>query len=154
MKNIIVIVIGIVIILGGIWYFTSNKSKEAIVPVETTVPVPESSGNVPETQVQNVISATDSGFSPSSITIKKGETITFMSESLQPAWPASAIHPTHTVYPGSNIAKCGTTEENGIFDSCKGLLKGEAWSFQFDIPGTWKYHDHLNPSQYGTIIVE
>ena len=152
MKNVIGIVIVIVVIVGGIWYFTSNKSKEATVPVETTVP--ESSENVPETQVQNVISATDSGFSPSSITIKKGETIMFMSESLQPSWPASAIHPTHTVYPNSSIAKCGTTEEDGMFDACKGLAKGEAWTFGFDIPGTWKYHDHLNPSHYGTIIVE
>ena len=152
MKNVIGIVIVIVVIVGGIWYFTSNKSKEATVPAETTVP--ESSENVPETQVQNVISATDSGFSPSSITIKKGETIMFMSESLQPSWPASAIHPTHTVYPGSDIRKCGTQEQSAMFDSCKGLAKGEGWSFRFDIPGTWKYHDHLNPSHYGTIIVE
>ena len=152
MKNVIGIVIVIVVILGGIWYFTSNKSKEATVPAETTVP--ESSENVPETQVQNVISATDSGFSPSSITIKKGETIMFMSESLQPSWPASAIHPTHTVYPGSDIRKCGTQEQSAMFDACKGLAKGEGWTFGFDIPGTWKYHDHLNPSHYGTIIVE
>jgi len=143
MKNVIVIVIVIVIILGGVWYISSNNTQE---PGNQVSPA----GNL----VSNVVTIASSGFSPSSLTVQKGETITFKNESSQPAWPASAIHPTHTVYPGSSIAKCGTTGEAGIFDACKGLLKGEAWSFQFDIPGTWKYHDHLNPSRNGTIVVQ
>lgn len=151
MKNVIVIVIVIVIVVGGIWYFTSTKPSNYVAP---TTPAPETSQPAAEEQLARVIVAADSGFSPSSITIKKGETITFRNESSQLSWPASAIHPTHTVYPGSNIAKCGTTGAEGIFDACTGLAKGQAWSFKFDIPGTWKYHDHLNPSRNGTIIVE
>ena len=147
MKNVIVIVIVIVIILGGVWYISSNKTREPGTGNQVSP-----TGNL----VSNVVTITSSGsgFSPSTLGIRQGETVTFENEGAQPSWPASAIHPTHTVYPNSNIAKCASAEENTIFDSCKGLLKGEAWSFRFDIVGTWKYHDHLNPSHYGTIIVE
>jgi plastocyanin len=134
----------LLVVIGGVWYLSSSKTPEPGTGNQV------STGNL----VSNVITITSSGFSPSTLGVKQGETITFENEGAQLAWPASAIHPTHTVYPNSSIAKCGTAEENSIFDSCKGLLQGEAWSFQFDIPGTWKYHDHLNVSHYGTIIVE
>ena len=68
-------------------------------------------------------------------------------------WPAAALHPTHTVYPGSDIKKCGTSEAVGIFDACRGLKSGESWSFQFNEVGTWKYHNHLTPTQFGRITV-
>ena len=55
-------------------------------------------------------------------------------------WPASAFHPTHQVYPG--------------FDALKGLGKGESYSFKFDKIGSWKYHNHLNPSVTGIVVVE
>lgn len=151
MKNIILIVIAIVIILGGIWYFASTKPSNYVVP---TTPALETSQPVTEEQLARVIVAADSGFSPSSIAIQKGEAITFRNEGLQLTWPASAVHPTHTVYPGSDIKKCGTQGQEMIFDACKGLAKGEAWSFTFNSIGSWKYHDHLNVSHYGTIIVE
>ena len=56
------------------------------------------------------------------------------------AWPASAFHPTHEVYPG--------------FDALKGINMGESYSFTFDKIGSWKYHNHLSPSVTGAIIVE
>ena len=69
-------------------------------------------------------------------------------------WPASALHPTHTVYPGSDIQKCGTSEGDKIFDSCTGLNKGESFSFTFNEKGDWRYHDHLNPNLNGVITVQ
>ena len=63
-------------------------------------------------------------------------------------WPASAFHPTHKAYPTTGGC-LGST-----FDACKGVLPGESWSFKFDIAGSWKYHDHLKPIVFGTIVVE
>ena len=100
----------------------------------------------------NVIEITASGFNPSSLTIKAGETVTWLNNGNAPTWPASAVHPTHRVYPGSDITKCGTGET--IFDACKGLANGESFSFTFNNKGTWGYHDHLNPSLFGKIVVE
>lgn len=147
--KILLIGAALLIVVGGVWYISSNNQQAYVVPEalapETVTPVPTP---------LRVIVANDAGFSPSSLTVKAGETATFKNESLQPAWPASAIHPTHTVYPNSSIAKCDTPEQSGIFDACKGLNTGEEWSFVFISKGNWKYHDHLNVSHYGTIVVE
>ena len=99
------------------------------------------------------ITYADNGFLPSSLSIKKGDTVAFSNQSSLEAWPASALHPTHTVYPGSDIAKCGASEANGIFDACRGLANGESWSFRFNEVGEWGYHNHINPGHFGKIIV-
>ena len=63
-------------------------------------------------------------------------------------WTASAVHPTHRAYPTTGGC-LGST-----FDACKGVQPGASWSFRFDIAGTWKYHNHLNPNNTGAIVVE
>ena len=102
----------------------------------------------------NMIEITSDGFSPNELKIKKGDDVTWINKDSGEYWPASAMHPTHTVYPGSDINKCGTDEEKNIFDVCKGLKQDESFSFTFNEKGTWFYHDHLNPKLFGKIIVE
>ncbi|MBI1984521.1 MAG: hypothetical protein HYS60_00205 [Candidatus Wildermuthbacteria bacterium] len=101
-----------------------------------------------------MITYADEGYSPQTLSIKAGGTVSFVNQSSSSMWPASAMHPTHTVYPGSGIEKCGTAEQDTIFDACMGIPSEQEWSFQFNEKGTWKYHDHLNPSRFGTIVVE
>lgn len=79
------------------------------------------------------------GFSPSSITVAVGETVTFKNESAVDVWPASAPHPTHTDYPE--------------FDAKKPIKPGESYAFTFTRAGTWKYHSHLNPTHFGSVVV-
>ncbi len=100
------------------------------------------------------VTISNSGYSPSSLTINAGDIVNWENEGTQDNWPASAVHPTHRVYPGSDIAKCGTAEGNNIFDSCRGLANGEEWSFTFDEVGTWGYHDHLHANLRGTVVVQ
>ncbi len=100
------------------------------------------------------VTITDSGYSPQSLTISPGDNVIWRNDGAQENWPASAMHPTHRVYPGSDIEKCGTAEENNIFDACKGLATGEDYTFEFDEVGTWNYHDHLHANLRGNIIVE
>lgn len=90
---------------------------------------------------------TDAGYSPKTLTIKKGSTVTFKNETKEASWTASAIHPTHGAYPTAGGC-LGST-----FDACKGIQPGSSWSFTFDAVGSWGYHDHLNPSHFGKIIV-
>lgn len=126
---------------------TTGQADANTTAGETTAPA--------ETPAEStaIITHTDSGYSPKTLTIKKGSTPTFKNESDNQTWPASATHPTHTVYPGSSIDKCGTAEQSKIFDACGALDKGESWSFKFDNVGSWKYHDHLEPGHNGTIVV-
>ena len=110
-------------------------------------------GTLANSPTANVIEITSSGFTPSELTISKGETVTWINRDTEEHWPASAMHPTHTVYPGSDIKKCGTSEEGNIFDACRGLAPGEIWSFTFNEVGSWDYHDHLVNGLFGKIIV-
>ncbi len=101
-----------------------------------------------------VINMTDSGFTPSEVSINAGDTVRFVNQSSLSRWPASAIHPIHELYPGSSIIKCQTTEADSIFDACRGLNQGESFSFIFAVKGTWPYHDHLQSSMTGRIVVK
>ena len=84
------------------------------------------------------VNISSSGFSPPSITISAGDTVTWVNNDNRSHWPASDNHPLHREYSG--------------FDSF-GISSGGSWSFKFNNKGTWGYHDHQFPSKSGTIIV-
>lgn len=94
------------------------------------------------------VGITDEGFSPAELRIKKGDMVVWTNKGSKSSWPASAMHPTHGVYP----EKGGCIGSN--FDACKGLGNGETFKFVFNQIGSWKYHDHLNSTHFGAIIVE
>ncbi|HEX3099900.1 MAG TPA: cupredoxin domain-containing protein [Patescibacteria group bacterium] len=79
-------------------------------------------------------------FSPSTVTIKSGDVVVFKNNSTTSFWPASGPHPTHTLYPE--------------FDPKQAIAAGQSWQFKFTKVGTWPFHNHLNPSATGTIIVK
>ncbi len=82
---------------------------------------------------------TDSGFEPNKITLVKGGTITFSNTTDKPYWPASNLHPVHSIYPE--------------FDPLRPLAPEEEWSFTFDRLGTYNFHGHLRSYFVGTIYV-
>jgi plastocyanin len=103
---------------------------------------------------ENVVIYTNSGFAPGEMAVSSGETVVFRNESSGDFWPASAMHPTHTVYPGSGLDKCGTAEAGSIFDACRGIAPGGEYSFTFSESGSWAYHNHLQASHFGRVNVE
>ena len=96
-----------------------------------------------------IITYADAGYSPSSVTIKKGETVRWTNNSNAETWPASAMHPTHSVYPDKSAGDC----LGSSFDACRGLKTGESWDFTFNTAGTWRFHDHLRASNTGSVTV-
>jgi len=88
---------------------------------------------------EHVIELRQDGFYPEKITIRQGDTIRFTTTLGQPFWPASNIHPTHTIYPE--------------FDPKESILPKDSWSFEFTEPGLWKYHDHIHANYTGKITV-
>lgn len=107
--------------------------------------------DLPEKERDTVIvTYTDLGFSPKSITINQGDTVIWMNNSSRNMWVASNIHPTHNEYPEESADDCSGSS----FDACTGVGVGKNWSFVFDEVGEWGYHDHLNSSRTGTIVVE
>lgn len=172
-KIIVFSAVAIIIVGAGAGYFLSQKKESPVsIPMneqqqtgsDSTVNTPavqdEASTNTPPTKalpivikkeepfITYVVVYTDSGYTPPSLTIKKGDNVTFKNMSTKGMWTASAMHPTHKEYPTTGGCISST------FDSCKSILPGEEWSFNFDKVGTWRYHNHVNSSQYGSITVE
>ena len=143
MKNIILLFIFLVVIVAlGVFFFQGDKEVVKESPFVLVVP----------TGVEHTVMYGDDGYIPSSLSIAAGDTVIFQNISSHSIWPASNAHPTHTIYPGSGIKKCGGGEV--IFDACSTIAPGQAWEFIFTEQGKWRYHNHMRPSIQGIIIVE
>ncbi len=144
-------VVAVIAVALGAWYFMSQPKIPVINETENVEELGTLNATVKEV---SVITFTESGYSPNPLTIKAGETVKFVNNSEQDFWPASAMYPTHTVYPGSGIEKCDTDARSSLFDSCEGIAPGDSWEFTFNEVGEWAYHDHLRAKFFGKVIVE
>jgi plastocyanin len=86
-----------------------------------------------------VVTYTDTGFAPKPLKVVKGTKVTFVNESSRGMWVASDVHPTHQLLPGFD--QLSTVSKNGVYE------------YVFEKVGTWKYHNHVNPTDTGTVIV-
>ncbi len=114
-----------ILICAGIYFFLERSDSENVF-------------TEPDLKTHTII-LTEGGFSPAEITIRKGDEVMFRTERDMPFWPASNLHPTHSLY--------------AAFDPKQPVSPEESWSFIFDIPGNWKFHDHLDPQKTGMITV-
>lgn len=89
---------------------------------------------------EHTVLLTEDGFTPRNLVIQKGESVTFRTSSRKAFWPASNVHPTHSIY--------------SAFDAKQPIRPSETWTFQFTQTGSWKYHDHVYPRAKGIIEVE
>lgn len=135
-RNAVIAVVGVVVLVLVGWFLTRPKqttspelSKPTQVPVSTESAVFSA----------NTVNITDSGFSPKEIIIKAGGSLTWENQDSVDHTVNSAVHPTHLVYPPLNL---------GVIKS------GEQKSLAFPAVGTYKYHDHLNPSLTGSVTVQ
>jgi plastocyanin len=149
----LLLLIAVILIVFGVMAArrpqTTTVPETTATPTETDAagllqPVPDgaespTSTPIPITNEQATVSLTDSGFSPPTLTVSSGTTVTFVNNGQGAHWPASDPHPTHTALAG--------------FDAKRGLTTGESYSFTFTKVGSWNYHDHLNPTVRGTITV-
>lgn len=146
MGKYIIIVIVVVILLGGGFYFMKKQTsmQQAAPSTQNAQPFssnvqPTSASVTGSAEGANAVSYTANGFEPNTISIKAGQTVTWTNKDSDDVWVASNPHPTHTDYPG--------------FDELKSMSNGQTYSFTFTKVGKWGYHNHLNPSQQGTVIV-
>lgn len=147
-KTLGIIVVVIIVIAGG-WYLL--KGTPASAPASTTeTQTPAPSG--PATSGVTV-TYTDEGFSPASVTVSLGTTVTFINQSSGDMWVASAMHPTHSVYSGTSLSQHCPSTTNDAFDECRAEAPGSLYSFTFAKEGTWKYHDHLDATKFGSVVV-
>jgi len=113
----------------------------------------QSSGNggtVTQTQEQQqtqtaagTVTFSDSGVSPSTVTIKSGESLTWVNNSSKSVQVGSANHPTHTL-----------NRELTSGEFVTELAPGASATVTLTKKGTWGYHNHLDPSVTDKVVVE
>ncbi len=146
---VVIVVVGAVLLMNQDASAPADNGNEMQNETTNPTPTPTPSANEGENPDQNTgepqepqeyqVSMTDSGYTPKDLTVKRGDTVTFINNGTKDIWPASAPHPSHTDYPA--------------FDPKQGVAVGESWSFTFDRVGNWRFHDHLNPTRTGSVRV-
>ena len=146
MKN-AAIVVAILVVLGGGAVLISKNSNNK------TPNNHQSSSNQTNSNTQSntstssnadqnskaTITYSDNGFSPQTLTVQAGTAVTIKNTSSGPFQFDSDPHPAHTDDPELNI---GTVES------------GQSMTFTPTVKGSHGYHNHLNPSDTGILIVE
>lgn len=145
-RNLVVVAVVALVLIAGGWFLMRPKQTVAPAPevqaptsTQSAVPSSASAGAVTNEE-KNLVTVSASGFLPQSITVKAGETVTWVNADTNNHTVNSNPHPTHTLFPILNTV---------------GLIKaGDKKSLQFTTAGVYQYHDHLNPSSTGTITVQ
>src|SRR3989304_9724785 len=134
----ICVVVGL-IIYGLIYYFVLAKKGRYNYSASPVARPAAGSQTTPTAQTQNTVVLTSDGFSPATMTIKAGTTVTWSNQSGSDATVDSNPHPVHTDYSPLNL---------GSFPS------GSTLFLTFDKAGTYGYHNHLGPPQTGSIVIQ
>ncbi len=147
-KTLLWIIIAIIVI-GGAAILLNNRSQSGSTqnsnqtvtqaPSTESPTVATTNPSGPTQTEGQTVTVTAGGFNPSTITIKAGTKVTWINKSGAVISINSNPHPIHTDYSPLNL---GTVQD------------GASVSLTFDKPGTYGYHNHLNPSQTGTIVVQ
>lgn len=150
-NKILLFVVG-ALLLGGVFVLSKNQSKVAPpiqdqqksneVKEEGKEEVTEEEAMEKDEEAANEdmeVAVTEAGFEPQTITVKAGTKVVWENDTEATVDVSSAQHPTHLVYPPLNL---------GNFEA------GKTVELVFAEPGTHKYHNHLDPSKFGTVVVE
>lgn len=136
----VLVIVGAIVLMKGQYQTNQTTTAPSVKPtaIETTSETgAPSEGTARKKEL--IVNVTANGFEPATVTVKSGAKVTWMNKSGSTANVSSAKHPTHLVYPPLNL---------GDFDD------GKSVSLVFAKPGTYQYHNHLNPSQLGKVVVE
>ncbi len=157
--KIVWIVAIIVLLVAGTWYALSAQPAAAPTAEElstTTPALPEATIEEDGGPAFTVITLTGTGFSPSTVTVARGETVRFVNDSSRGMWVGADEHPTHTEYDGTSTREhCANgTNTTGSFDQCTAVQKGDFWDYTFERSGTFGYHNHVGASNTGTVVVQ
>lgn len=167
-NNTLWIVIAVIIVLGlGWWWYASTQqaplSQETATDtgavagsqfVDNSKDSAPSQGTGASATITLgaavTVTYTDAGFSPASVSVKQGQSITFVNKSSNKMWVASDPHPTHEGYSGTTKDQHCPDTAGTAFDECSFAT---TYTFTFGKAGSWGYHNHAAHDHVGTVIV-
>lgn len=141
MKSILLTIAIVIVIIIGFLFFSKKPSvAPTISPTFTASPTMVLQISKPKTHM--VIFLAGGRLSVSELTIKVGETITFLNNDSKPHWPVSGPHPVHNICSRLN--------------SPESIKPGGTQSYILNEVKTCPFHDHSdfnNSALRGQIIV-
>lgn len=141
-KKTIWIIVAIVIVVGGAIGAYAMTQKDAGAPANpsaSNTDKPDTGKKDSDKKAAATITYSDSGYSPSTITVKSGDTVAIKNTSSSEMQFDSDPHPVHTNDEELNAGP---------------VAPGQTITFTVTTTGTYGYHNHLNPSDTGTIVIK
>lgn len=136
MKKVLILLV-VIAVLGGAWLVMKDKSAT---DSEREINISEEqAADVNQQEADHTITYDGNAFSPTSLTVKKGDTIEIINNSGNDLDFASDPHPVHT---GNSELNSGAIAPDGSV------------TITVTKTGSYGYHNHLNDSHRGRIIVE
>lgn len=136
-KKLLIALAVIIVIAGGAYLLmhkSSNNNNSAY-----NANTSSNSSTRSSTQAAATITYSGSGFSPSHITVKSGDTVAIKNSDTDTMQLDSNPHPVHTDDTDLNV---GT------------VSPGQTKTFTVTKKGTFGFHNHLEPSNTATITIE
>lgn len=135
----ITIAIAAIIVLAVVAFvMTRPKNQNSSSSYSSSNP-PQASSSSSDQASATVMSYGDSGFSPASITVKSGGTVTFKNASSQEIQVDSNPHPIHTDDTDLNV---GT------------IAPGQSKTVTLTKTGTFGIHNHLDPTEMAHVTIQ
>jgi plastocyanin len=132
-KKIIWIIVAVTVIIGG------AVGVYALMQQNAGAPSNKAASSDSDKTAAATITYSDSGFSPSKTTVKSGDTVAIKNTSSSDMQFDSDPHPVHT---DDEELNAGT------------VAPGQTVTFTVTTKGTFGFHNHLNPGDTGTIVVQ
>ena len=127
-KRLLWVGIAFAVLLVGVLAVVNMRQPKHVTAPDVTPP--------PTASVQ----ITEDGFVPATLKVKVGTVVIWTNVDSAPHRIAANPYPSHTDLPE--------------LDSKTNMATDGTYRFTFDTPGTFHYHDELNPKTNGTVIVE
>jgi plastocyanin len=141
----VVVAAALLLIVAVIALNTPNRqaADTTVDTTSTSQQTPASSDTEPTNDEEQAVAATitytDSGFEPSSLTVKSGDAIRVENKSSRSLSFNSDDHPSHTEQGELNVGN---------------VSPGSSRVFTVTTKGTWGFHNHDNASHTGSLRVE
>jgi len=130
-KTVFGLLLVVIVVALGLWLLNIRTNNTV------TSNTSKTAGAIPKIAVVDI---TKSGFVPSTLSISVDTRVIWVNEDVAPHLPAADPYPTHSQLP-SLVAP-------------RALGQKETYSFLFTKAGTVQYHDDLNPTLTGTIVIK
>jgi|SRR5581483_870457 len=143
-NKIVLSTIAVIVVLGGVFLLSKRSNQKS---TQNTTPASVQNQNTVQGKTTPTVVApktttvtlTSSGFEPATVTVSSGTIVIWVNKSGEPGTVNSDPHPTHNLWPFLNLGE---------------FKDGSSVQVKFDKAGIYTYHNHLNPSQKGTVVVQ